>query len=255
MMTAELISIRTMGNRQRRDFITDGMLSNETFRMIHRNWPHTHTTTVGKVPMDMATLRMVNQLFESPAIYEISLDEQSVSIMLNEFFLWSEVQDWVLYCIKCRFSRETREFSPAIDRRAIGVSNYLSNGSAQYFYVSGFVRKKGYHNLELKRDLLGRLSTYNTDKGVESEIKLLVQTLQANAHIDKVTFGSTYIDIQLHVGFTWTENLNNYVITALCAHLGWNRTDVVATSYRRSLTGGYTFLKKSDHPIDQLVND
>lgn len=247
-------------NRQYRQYVTKSVVSNAKFYSVGRTTrrndgssftePRRHPEDYN-LAMDEPTNRMVDELFQSAAINELTLMEKEVSVTVHDFFFWSEVEPWIIACIKRRLGFESGDASPAISRKAIGVSSYLSSGKARYYYASTLVSGKRFM-YEARRDLHGHPKFGYTGQPVDPKVRQLVERLFHNRAVGEVNVWHDHIDVRLRDGFRWDDdNVGDYVLDTFINYLDWNRQDVTIERYPSGMDSYERFLFWSNHPIDR----
>jgi hypothetical protein len=263
MATSEIriISHDWNANRQIRRFIVEGELSNAKYHMMNRTSHRTEGTSFTEprqhpqdywIEMDEPTAHMVEALYQSPAIKELWLGQHELMVELYGFFLWSEVQDWILDCIRRRLGAEVGDASPGISRKAIGIHSYFSDRSAERFYTTAGLSPHG-TLFDVQRSVTGR-PLLPFEGRIGPTVERLVERLFDNGVIHKVSVDYTSLDVR-YAGriVAQIDEAREYVLRLLCEYFGWCKDEVDVDIYYR---GDYNkLLLSSEHPIDQMVGE
>jgi hypothetical protein len=202
--------------------------------------------------MDEPTAHMVEALYQSPAIKELWLGQHELMVELYGFFLWSEVQDWILDCIRRRLGAEVGDASPGISRKAIGIHSYFSDRSAERFYTTAGLSPHG-TLFDVQRSVTGR-PLLPFEGRIGPTVERLVERLFDNGVIHKVSVDYTSLDVR-YAGriVAQIDEAREYVLRLLCEYFGWCKDEVDVDIYYR---GDYNkLLLSSEHPIDQMVGE
>lgn len=209
------------------------------------------TSPTKMVELDEATNRMVDELLQSPAIARINLSEFKLEIELRPFFVWSEVQFWIIDCMKRRLGLEIDDdISPQIERHEIGIDRPTGFLADCKFYVTGWLT-----NMPLER-VTSRDLNRLAERQLDNKAYELLKQLFNRTEIHAVSMHETCLYIFLQDGLVWPnlEDLRDHVVKALIEHLGWvEDTRTVNFSFMHG--GNAYMMRESDHAVDHTGNE